>query len=65
MAQRAISIMGSYVGSPQELREVVALAQSGRLARTPTEVCPADQISTQLDRLKAGQVLGRMVARWD
>ena len=65
MAQRAISIMGSYVGSPQELREVVALAQSGRLARTPTEVCPADQISAQLDRLQSGQVLGRMVARWD
>ncbi len=65
MAQRAISIIGSYVGSPQELREVVALARSGRLARTPIEVCPADQISAQLDRLKAGQVVGRMVARWD
>jgi D-arabinose 1-dehydrogenase-like Zn-dependent alcohol dehydrogenase len=65
MAQRAISIIGSYVGSPQELREVVALAQAGRLPRTPTEVCPADQISHQLDRLKAGQVVGRMVASWD
>jgi D-arabinose 1-dehydrogenase-like Zn-dependent alcohol dehydrogenase len=65
MAQRAISITGSYVGSPQELREVVELARSGRLAQTPIEVCPADQISAQLDRLKAGQVVGRMVARWD
>ncbi len=64
MAQRAISITGSYVGSPQELREVVALAQSGRLARTPVQVCAADQISAQLDRLKAGQVVGRMVAAW-
>lgn len=65
MAQRAITLQGSYVGSPQELREVVALAQSGRLARTPTEVCRPDQISAMLDQLKAGQVIGRMVAQWD
>ena len=65
MAQRAITLQGSYVGSPHELREVVALAQSGRLARTPTQVCPPDQISAMLDQLKAGQVVGRMVAQWD
>ncbi len=64
MAQRAITVQGSYVGSPQELREVVALAQSGRLARTPTQVCPPSQISDALDQLKAGQVIGRMVAQW-
>ncbi|MEY2622029.1 MAG: hypothetical protein RIT26_1849 [Pseudomonadota bacterium] len=64
MAQRAITVQGSYVGSPQELREVVALAQSGRLARTPTQVCPPAQISDALDQLKAGQVIGRMVAQW-
>ncbi|MEY2805542.1 MAG: hypothetical protein RL657_2878 [Pseudomonadota bacterium] len=65
MAQRAITLQGSYVGSPQELREVVALAQSGRLQRIPTAVCPANEISSQLDRLKTGEVVGRMVARWD
>jgi D-arabinose 1-dehydrogenase-like Zn-dependent alcohol dehydrogenase len=64
MAQRAITLQGSYVGSPQELREVVALAQSGRLQRTPTTVCPAAEISSQLDRLKNGEVVGRMVAQW-
>jgi D-arabinose 1-dehydrogenase-like Zn-dependent alcohol dehydrogenase len=63
MAQRAITLQGSYVGSPQELREVVALAKSGKLQRMPVGVCEADQISETLDRLKAGNVIGRMVAR--
>ncbi len=64
MAQRALTLQGSYVGSPQELREVVALAQSGRLQRMPTTVCPAAEISSHLDRLKTGDVVGRMVAHW-
>jgi D-arabinose 1-dehydrogenase-like Zn-dependent alcohol dehydrogenase len=29
----------------------------------PVGVCEADQISETLDRLKAGNVIGRMVAR--
>jgi D-arabinose 1-dehydrogenase-like Zn-dependent alcohol dehydrogenase len=62
VAQRAISIIGSYVGSPQELREVVGLAQSGKLKAIPTATCPPQQISEVLDRLKAGQVIGRVVA---
>ncbi|MDI9332726.1 MAG: alcohol dehydrogenase [Alphaproteobacteria bacterium] len=64
MAQRAITLQGSYVGSPQELREVVALAQSGRLPRTPTHLCAPEEISATLDQLKAGQVIGRVVAQW-
>jgi D-arabinose 1-dehydrogenase-like Zn-dependent alcohol dehydrogenase len=63
MAQRALTFQGSYVGSPQELREVVALAQSGQLKKMPVGVCEADQISATLDQLKAGNVIGRMVAR--
>jgi D-arabinose 1-dehydrogenase-like Zn-dependent alcohol dehydrogenase len=63
MAQRAITMQGSYVGSLQELREVVALAQSGKLQAIPTDVCGPGDISDVLDRLKAGTVLGRVVAR--
>jgi D-arabinose 1-dehydrogenase-like Zn-dependent alcohol dehydrogenase len=63
MAQRAITIQGSYVGSLQELREVVVLAQSGKLKHIPTSTCSMDQISDVLDRLKAGTVLGRVVAQ--
>ena len=64
VAQKSISLQGSYVGSLQELREVLALAQTGRLAQIPVSVCPADQISSTLDRLKAGDVVGRVVAQW-
>lgn len=60
--QRAILIQGSYVGSPQELREVVALAQAGRLKALPLEKRPPERISETLDQLKAGSLIGRVVA---
>jgi len=65
MAQRAITLQGSYVGSLQELREVVALARSGKLKTIPTAVCSMDEVSGVLDRLKAGTVIGRVVAKVD
>ena len=65
VAQRAISIQGSYTGSLAELREVVALAKSGKLQPLPTDLCTADEISGVLDQLKAGTVVGRIVARMD
>ena len=60
--QRAIMIQGSYVGSPQELREVVALAKAGKLKALPLELRPAERISETLDQLKAGTLIGRVVA---
>lgn len=63
IAQRAITIQGSYVGSVQELKEVVALAQSGKLKSIPTALCTPAEISDVLDKLKTGQVLGRVVAK--
>lgn len=63
--QRAIMIQGSYVGSPGELREVVALAKAGRIKPLPVETRPASQISESLDQLKAGTLIGRVVARMD
>ena len=60
--QRAITIQGTYVGNPQELREVVALAASGKLKRIPVALRPADRISETLDQLKAGGLIGRVVA---
>lgn len=63
IAQRAITIQGSYVGSLPELREVVELAKSGALKAIPTELCALEEVSEMLDRLKAGTVLGRKVAK--
>ena len=64
LAQRAVSIIGSYVGSLQELHEVVALAKSGKLKSIPTQTCSMTEISSVLDRLLAGSVQGRMVAQF-
>jgi D-arabinose 1-dehydrogenase-like Zn-dependent alcohol dehydrogenase len=61
IAQRAIGIVGSYVGSLQELREVVALARKGRLKPAPVETRAADQANSALEDLKAGKVIGRVV----
>jgi D-arabinose 1-dehydrogenase-like Zn-dependent alcohol dehydrogenase len=61
LAQRAITVGGSYVGNLAELRELVQLAQSGKLARTPVEVRACSEINRTLDELKAGRVLGRVV----
>ena len=61
IAQRAIGIVGSYVGSPQELREVVALAKKRKLRATPVETRSAEQANAALEDLKAGKVVGRIV----
>jgi D-arabinose 1-dehydrogenase-like Zn-dependent alcohol dehydrogenase len=61
IAQRAIGIVGSYVGSLQELKEVVALAKKGKLRPMPVETRPAEQVNGALDDLLAGRVVGRIV----
>ena len=61
IAQRAIGIVGSYVGSLQELREVVALAKKRKLKPSPIETRSAERANDALEDLKAGKVLGRIV----
>jgi alcohol dehydrogenase, propanol-preferring len=61
IAQRAIGIVGSYVGNLRELREVVALAKKGKIKPTPVETRPASETNAALEDLKAGKVLGRIV----
>src|SRR3954462_7522710 len=61
IAQRAIGIQGSYVGSLQELKEVVALAKKKKLKPSPIETRPAAQANAALEDLKAGRVVGRVV----
>ncbi len=61
IAQRAVAVMGSYVGNLRELREVVALARRGRIRPTPVTTRPAAEVNAVLEELKAGRVLGRAV----
>jgi alcohol dehydrogenase/propanol-preferring alcohol dehydrogenase len=63
MAIRALTIQGSYVGTPGDLRELVRLAQAGTLAPLPIEEVPMPQADAALMRLRAGGVTGRLVLR--
>jgi alcohol dehydrogenase/propanol-preferring alcohol dehydrogenase len=65
MATKALTVQGSYVGSPKDLRAVVALAEAGKLAPLPVEVVPQDQANAALIRLREGRVNGRIVLRAD
>ena len=61
IAQRAIGIVGSYVGNLQELKAVVALAKKGKLKPMPVETRPAEEVNGALQDLNAGRVVGRVV----
>ena len=65
MAIRALTIQGSYVGTPADLRELVALAQSGKLSALPVATVPQAQANDALMRLRDGRITGRVVLRSD
>ena len=63
MAIRALTVQGSYVGNPKELRELVKLAQEGTLEALPVGTVPQAQANDALMRLRDGKVTGRLVLR--
>ncbi len=63
MAIRALTVQGSYVGNPKELRELVKLAQDGALPPLPVATVPQSQAHDALMRLRDGKVTGRLVLR--
>ena len=65
IAQRAIGIVGSYVGNLAELKKVVALAKQGKLRPLPVATRPASEVNAILQDLLAGKVLGRVVLAMD
>jgi alcohol dehydrogenase, propanol-preferring len=63
MAIRALTVQGSYVGNPKELRELVKLAQEGTVPPLPVATVPQAQANDALMRLRDGKVTGRLVLR--
>ena len=61
IAQRAVAVMGSYVGNLKELKEIVALARKKKLKPLPVSTRPESDVNAILEDLKAGKVLGRVV----
>ncbi len=61
MAMRELTVGGSYVGNPKELRELVALAQAGTLQPIAYSTVPMTEANAALMRLRDGKVTGRVV----
>ena len=61
--QRALAIRGSYVGTLDELHEVIALGREGKVPPIPIDVRPLDAAPMSLDDLRAGRVRGRVILK--
>lgn len=59
--QKALTVRGSYVGSANELRELVALVRAGKVAPIPVETRPMAEVDRTLKDLEAGRIVGRVV----
>lgn len=61
--QKSLTVMGSYVGTLDEMEEVMALGREGRVPAIPTDHRPLDQVQQALDDLRAGKVRGRVILK--
>ena len=61
MVFRPRTVMGSAMGSLQDLHDVVALARSGRLAPMPLCRMPKTEANEALALLREGRVTGRII----
>jgi propanol-preferring alcohol dehydrogenase len=61
LPQRAMTIQGSYVGSLQELRDLMALVREQHIPPPPISTRPLDEAQQVIDELRNGQIIGRAV----
>jgi D-arabinose 1-dehydrogenase-like Zn-dependent alcohol dehydrogenase len=61
LVMRAVTVSGSYVGSRDELRQLIDLARRERVAPLPVKARPLKEASAALAELKAGKIIGRVV----
>ena len=58
---KQVTIRGSYVGSPAEMVELLALGRAGVVPALPIAQRPLAEAQAALDDLQAGRVVGRVV----
>jgi len=61
VTMRAASIVGSYIGSPSELRELVHMVQTKGMPVIPLDKRRLEDANEALADLRAGKVMGRVV----
>ncbi|RSY82017.1 alcohol dehydrogenase [Sphingomonas koreensis] len=65
MVFRANRVEGSNTGNLQDLRDVIELANSGKLKPTPIHLCPKHEANQAMEDLHHGKVTGRIVLNDD
>jgi len=58
-----LNIRGSYVGTLQEMHEVMALARAGKVPSIPVAARPLAEANAVLNELRDGRILGRIVLK--
>ena len=61
MPVRALTIEGSYVGTLDELKDLVKLGQAGVMPPIPLDLRPLDEAPKSLQDLRDGKVSGRVI----
>ena len=61
VAMKAVTVMGSYVGSLEEMHELMRIARAGTLPALPVTTRALDTVNDALADLKQGRVRGRVV----
>ena len=60
---KAVRLIGSYVGSPAEMGELMAMARGASLPELPIAPVPLAAASATLDALKEGRIRGRAILK--
>jgi D-arabinose 1-dehydrogenase-like Zn-dependent alcohol dehydrogenase len=58
---RALSIIGSYVGSLPEAQEMMTIVRAGKVDPIPFATRPLAEADKTLSDLRAGKITGRVV----
>tara|TARA_Y100001934_G_scaffold99107_1_gene122133 strand:+ start:989 stop:1252 length:264 start_codon:yes stop_codon:yes gene_type:complete len=63
MPLKMATIKGSHVGTIEDLKDVIGLAQEGKLPPIPIETRPLSAANATLEDIKEGVYLGRVVLK--
>ena len=63
VSMKAVTVMGSYVGSLAEMQELMAIAKDGSLPNLPLTSQPLATVTDALADLRAGRIRGRTILK--
>ena len=65
LPQKALTVRGSFVGSCNDLRDLISLMREGNIKDLPVSTRPLDQADATLQDLREGKITGRVVLSGD